>query len=69
MDEARNRTVSERIEEAMREIGVLFIVFSPLDAAFSTEPQTRGSWLPFLLIGLVLFVAAVLRERSRTRGR
>lgn len=53
----------------MREVGVLLIAFAPLDAAFSAGPETRGLWLPFLLIGLLLFVAAILTEWSHTRGR
>jgi len=62
-------TMQQRVEEAVREIGVLLIVFAPLDAAFSAGPETRGLWLPFLLIGLLLFVAAIFTEWSHTRGR
>lgn len=69
MPNRRTATIQQRIEEAMREIGVLLIVFAPLDTAFSAGPQTRALWLPFLLIGLLLFVAAVLSEWSRTHGR
>jgi membrane protein implicated in regulation of membrane protease activity len=61
-------TIRQRIEEAMREIGVLLIAFGPLDAAFSSEAPAPVWWLLFLFLGLALFVTALLTEWRRTRG-
>jgi hypothetical protein len=68
MGQQSTRTVAERIEEAMREIGVLLVAFTPLDAAFTPGAQMGGRWLLFLLIGILLFAMALLMERIRDRG-
>ena len=68
MGEASIKSVAERIEEAMREIGVLLMAFTPLDAAFTPGARMGGRWLLFLSIGILLFVTALLMERRRNRG-
>jgi hypothetical protein len=68
MDEARTRTVSERIVEAMREIGVLLIAFAPLDAAFSGGPGALRLAVAFFAVGLVFFAGAVVLEGRRSHG-
>jgi len=66
---SRTQTVAERIEEAMREIGVLLIAFAPLDTAFAGGRPAVGWALLFFLAGLFLFGVALRMERSRSRGR
>lgn len=61
------RTVAERIEEAMREIGVLLMAFTPLDAVLA-EPRRTTVLLLFFWLGIFLFTVAVSLERRRTRG-
>jgi len=63
------KSVAERIEDGMREVGTLLIAFAPLDAALS-EGRANGGVLLFLLLllalGALLFVGALLLERRRT---
>ena len=68
MDQSPTRSVAERFEEAMREIGVLLIAFAPLEAAFSSGSRALTWLLLFLLVGLSLFSAAVIFERRRSHG-
>ena len=58
------KTVKERIEDALREIGTLLVTFAPLDAAINRETNAL-SLLIFFLIGIIVFAAAVLLERRR----
>jgi len=63
------RSIAERIEDAMREVGTLLIAFAPLDAALSEgRMPTAAFLLLFLGLGLTLFVGALLIEKGRTRG-
>jgi|SRR5579859_1050045 len=62
----RVTTVAERIEDALREIGVLLIAFAPLDAVLA-EPGRIARLLLFSCLGIFLFIAAVLLERRRAR--
>ena len=60
------RPVLERIEEAMREIGVLMLAFAPLDAAFAVESRdVVAVALTLTCVGIVLFALALLMERRR----
>ncbi len=60
------KTVRERIEDAMREVGVLLIAFAPLDVALSEGKGPRlGFLLLFLGLGTLLFVGALVLERRR----
>jgi len=68
MARSRTKTVAERIEEAMREIGVLLIAFAPLDTAFAGARSAIGWALLFFLAGLFLFGVALRMGRSRGRG-
>jgi hypothetical protein len=62
------KTLQERVEDAMREVGTLLIAFAPLDAAL-TESRTvvRVLLFFFLLLGVVLFAASLWLERRRSR--
>ena len=63
------RPVFERIEDAMREIGVLILALTPLDATFTPElDYRRRSVLLLLIAGTSFFVGALLMEQRRTRG-
>ena len=61
------KNLSERIEDALREVGTLVIAFTPLDAAFSQTGNRVGRLLLFGLYGLVLFIGALWLERRRSR--
>jgi hypothetical protein len=62
------QTVAARIVEAMREVGVLFVAFAPLDAALSGGPRAVRVAVAFFGIGLVPFGGAVVLERRRLNG-
>ena len=63
------KPVPERVEEALREIGVLLLTFAPLDTAVSVaQGQKVGSILFFAVVGLCFFSVALLMERHRTGG-
>ena len=60
----------ERIEEGVREIGVLLVALAPLDAALmigSSEIRVRA--LKLAPLGLLLFSGAVFHEWRRHRVR
>ena len=60
--------IYERIEEIVREIGVLLLAFTPLDAAFGSDRPDRDSLvLRFFCSGLALVMAALIAEAWRTR--
>ena len=61
------RPPRERIEEAMREIGVLLMTFAPLDTAVSSD-ASRAELLIFFGSGLILFVLALTLEGKRHRA-
>ena len=66
---SETRSVRERLEEALREIGVLLLAFTPLDATLNRAPgQPRGAILYFVAIGLCLFGVAILMEHRRRKG-
>jgi hypothetical protein len=61
------RTVRERLEDGMGEVGTLLIAFAPLDAALN--PNLHLTWLLlFFGLGVSLFMSALFFERSRRRG-
>lgn len=63
------RTVSERIEEALREIAVLFVALAPLDVALGGgDPHAFTYGLIFEIGGVILFIVALHLERRRTSG-
>ena len=64
-DGTARATVRERVQEALREIGVLLIALSPLDAVVASS---RAALFPLLLLaigGLILFIVAVSMEANR----
>ena len=62
------KTVQERVEDAMREVGTLLIAFAPLDAALAESRSVdRVLLFFFLLLGVVLFVASLWLERRTSR--
>ena len=63
------KTVQERLEDAMREVGTLLIAFAPLDAALAEQRGKTGLLLLFMIVGVLLFLVSVLIERRRSRVR
>jgi hypothetical protein len=60
------KTPRERIEEAIREIGVLLVALAPLDAGFGQSFLAAvPGLLLFLVMGMTLFVIAIRLERRR----
>jgi hypothetical protein len=64
---AKYKPPRERIEEALREIGVLLMTFAPLDAAVSVV-DSRLEFLIFFGSGFTLFVLALTLEGRRHRA-
>jgi hypothetical protein len=64
---AKARRLRDRVLEMMREIGVLFLTFGPLDAGLSERSlrDTAGVLLLFLGLGAFLFGAALALEWRR----
>jgi hypothetical protein len=63
-------SVKERIEEILREIGVLLFAFAPLDAALGSDRPDRWTIvLLFVTLGLSLIVVSLLSEQRRRRER
>jgi hypothetical protein len=60
------KTVQERLEDAMREVGTLLITFAPLDAALAEGSGTAGKFLSFVIVGAALFAGSLWLERRRT---
>jgi hypothetical protein len=64
-EQQRRQFVLFRLYEASREIGVVLMAFSPLDASFS-QGGLAANWIVFLsfaLVGTSLFCYGVLGER------
>jgi len=66
---AKTARFGERIVEAMREVGVLLIAFTPLDAALQPRDiHPVGVFLAvFLGAGLLLFFGALILEWRYSR--
>jgi len=60
------KTVQERVEDAMREVGTLLITFAPLDAALAPDSGQARTFLFFLIMGVALFAGSLWLERRRT---
>jgi hypothetical protein len=59
-------TPRERVEDARREVGGLFIALAPLDTAFSENARgALTNLLLFLATGMTLFSIALFLERRR----
>ena len=65
---AKSHTARRRIEEGMREVGILLIAFAPLDAVLAERPAV-GVLLFFLLLGIALFTTALVLEWRREHDR
>ena len=61
------KTVVERVEDALREVGTLVIAFAPLDAAFAGGTDRVALLLLFAIYGILLFMGSLWLERRRTR--
>jgi len=68
MADSGQPTVAARIVEAMREVGVLLIAFAPLDAMFCGGLRALRWMLLFFSFGVLLFIAALVLERTRFDG-
>ena len=61
--------VAERIEEALREIAVLFVALAPLDVFLGEgAPHAVRNGLIFVGAGLMIFLVTLFVERSRSSG-
>lgn len=68
MDRSEMKKVGERIEDAMRGIGVLLFAFAPRDVALNRhEREALNFLLLFLGLGTLLFTGALMLERKRSR--
>jgi hypothetical protein len=66
MNHIEVKEVGERVEEALREIGVLLIAFAPLDVALTSHTAANANYLLlFLGLGIYFFVGALILERIR----
>lgn len=66
--ESRTNITMERIEEALREVAILFVALAPLDVALGADrPHGFTYGLIFVGGGVILFVLVLLVERRRLR--
>jgi hypothetical protein len=66
---SNTKNAGERIEEAFREIAVLFVALAPLDVVLGADrPDAVRNGLIFVATGVILFVVALLSERKGFRG-
>lgn len=63
---AATKIIRERIEDGMREVGILLIAFAPLGAVLA-ERNRVPPLLLFLLLGLGLFIGALILESRHHR--
>lgn len=63
-DNARKYTL-EMVGEAFRDIGILVLVFVPLDAMFAEHPLGWKMWSVSLAIGVAALAAGIGFERRR----
>ena len=62
------RRLLPRIKEVAREIGVLLVVFAPIDYVIAADTQGRRTWLLiFLCIGAFLLGGSLFAEYRRHR--
>jgi hypothetical protein len=64
-DFEKRHVVQLRTFETLREIGVLFIAFAPLDVALSAKAIADTWWilLAFLVVGVLLVVYGTIGEK------
>jgi hypothetical protein len=59
-------TIAQMAGEALRELGVLLIAFTPLDYLFADRPTLMPAAIGEILAGaLLLLIAGVILERVR----
>ena len=57
-------SIAERVDEAAREIAVLFIALAPLDVVLGADRANAFLYgLTFVALGVILFVGALIHER------
>ena len=62
------KSLPERMEEGMREVGILLIAFAPLEVMLNHDGPPRFQYLTmFLGLGCAVYFGALIRERSRNR--
>lgn len=64
-ENARKYTL-EMIGEACREIGILVLVFVPLDAMFARNSLGWKMWAFSMAVGLALLMTGIQFERKRS---
>ena len=63
-DDPRAKDIGKQIRDGMREIGVLFIAFAPLETALQNR-SIRETWpalFGFAFAGVVIFLCALVLE-------
>ena len=66
MEISEVKSAAERIEDVLREIGVLLIAFAPLDVALNHHQEgDKNFLLLFLGLGTSLFTGALILEKRR----
>lgn len=64
-DSPERRSVAEMLGEFLREAGVLFAVFIPLDLLVQGHPLTLPSGLVIVVLPTALLASGMLLERRR----
>jgi len=64
-ENARKYTL-EMIGDACRDIGILILVFMPLDAMFAQQRLSWGLWVLSLAVGLAFVITGIQLERKRS---
>lgn len=54
------------IGDACRDIGILILVFVPLDAMFAQYPLSRILWALSLAVGFAFLITGIQLERRRS---
>ena len=60
-------TIFDRATDGMREVGTLLIAFAPLDVALQGVNGNVATLITFLVVGALLFCAAVYLEVAKIR--
>lgn len=57
--------VAKMLAEILRDMGLLVLVFMPLDTALAREPVPTHIFVPGMIMGVALVVGGIVVERKR----